>query len=57
MPASTTKPKAPTAMQYASALEKARIRVLGELGGSSYAPIAELVCKLMIKYAREEANL
>lgn len=56
MPASTTA-KSPTKLQVADALEKAKIRIIGEIGGSSYAAIAELVCKLMIKYTREELEL
>ena len=59
MPTSTTKPAAPkpTALQFNDALEKSKAKIMNELGSSSYAPVAELVCKLMVKYTREELKL
>ena len=63
MPASTTEtPKAPasrgpTKLQAADALEKARARIHTEFETSSFAEIADLVAKLVVKYAREEMKL
>ena len=58
MPASTTAtPKAPTRLQVADALEKARARVTEEFKATSYDAVIELACKLMTKYAKEELKL
>ncbi len=55
MPASTTAtPKAPTKIQIADALEKARARVAEEFKETSYDAVIELACKLMAKYTKEE---
>lgn len=59
MPPSTTstpapKSKALTPTTVADALEKSRERIRKEFENSSYADVAELVCKLMAKYTREE---
>ena len=57
MPASTTakKPTDPN-IKFNDSLEKARYRIMSEFENSSYQDIAELVCKLMIKYTREEMS-
>ena len=58
MPASTTAtPKAPTRLQVADALEKARVRIADEFKETSYDAVIELACKLMAKYVKEELKL
>lgn len=56
--AKATTPKtpapAPSEIQVNDALEKARYRITAEFDQSSYKDIAELICKLMIRYTREE---
>ena len=53
----TTATKAPTAITAASlarAAEKARDRIHAELEGSIWADCSEMICKLHIKYMKEE---
>jgi len=62
VPASTTEtktpaPKAPTKLQIADALEKAKNRVTDEFKATSYDAVIELACKLMSKYTKEELKL
>ena len=52
MPASTTKTYARTTIE--KACEKAKARVLEDLGNSVFKDAADLTCKLLTKYIKEE---
>lgn len=55
MPASTTA-KTYTKAVIDKATEKAKQRILEEMGASTFAAVTEMVCKLYAKYLKEELS-